>query len=310
MTQPQVLLIEACDQTTVSAADCLQREMLRVCTICTGAEGLVAARRLQPDVILLGVHLPDTDGFEVCRQLKTDPQTIAIPVIFFSSENRTSQKIRGLDLGAIDYVTKPVDEAELLARVRAALRTKHLLDLLAERARLDGLTGLWNRTYFDEELAGYLRTAARRHQTVGVLMIDLDHFKSINDEHGHPVGDRVLQRIADVLRSSCRAGEVVCRYGGEEFSVIAADVTHRELRLLGERLRHLIEHQRIHLSAGVLRVTASVGAALTVATDGSTEAQAANLVAAADAQLYAAKEAGRNRVHIAPGRSPASTQAE
>lgn len=258
-----------------------------------GTEGLEMARRLAPDLILLDVDMPKPDGFEVCRHLKADPMMMGIPVIFLTGASSTEEKIRGLELGAIDYVTKPFDPAELRARVAAALRTKRLLDLLAQRAMLDGMTGLWNRAYFDQRVTSEISLAKRNASPLTCILLDADHFKQINDNFGHPAGDRVLQAIAQVLTDACRKEDVVCRYGGEEFAILAPGVEERRGAEFAERLRQSIAAARLTHRGSELQVTCSLGVA-----DLAGPA-AASLVERADQALYRAKRSGRNRVLIA-----------
>ena len=153
-----------------------------------GVEGLLLAQTIRPDVILLDVEMPSPNGFEVCRCLKDDPTLSNIPVIFLTGVSSTDEKVRGLNLGAIDYVTKPFDAAELQARVRASLRNKELLDLLSKKAMIDGLTGLWNRSYLNQRLKEELAYVKRHKRPLACIMLDVDHFKSINDSHGHGFG--------------------------------------------------------------------------------------------------------------------------
>src|SRR5262245_45435509 len=158
----------------------------------SAADGVARARELAPDLILLDLTLPDATGFEVLRRLKEDPATAQVPVIFLTAAADTEAKVKAFDAGAVDYVTKPFQVAELRARVRAALRTKRYQDLLATRAQIDGVTGLWNRAYLDQRLAEETAALRRHQRPFALLMIDLDGFKELNDAHGHPFGDRVL----------------------------------------------------------------------------------------------------------------------
>src|SRR5438552_10201412 len=168
-----------------------------------GDAGVLAACNILPDLILLDVDMPNPDGFEVCRRLKADPATMNIPIVFLTGVSSTEQKIRGLELGALDYILKPFEPAELRARVRASLRQKYLLDLLSKKAMVDGLTGLWNRTYFDQTLAAQMALARRAGYPFSVIIADVDHFKSINDRYGHPTGDEVLRAVAQTIQINC-----------------------------------------------------------------------------------------------------------
>jgi diguanylate cyclase (GGDEF)-like protein len=260
----------------------------------SSADGLAMAGQLLPDLILLDVDMPDMDGFEVCRRLKGQPATMNIPVVFLTGAGSTDEKIRGLELGAVDYVTKPFEPAELRARVRAALRTKYLLDLLNKKAMIDGLTGLWNRTYFDQTLQAQLSLAKRSGQPVAVVIGDLDHFKQINDRCGHLTGDEALRIVAACMQATCRIEDVVCRFGGEEFGIIVPNTPSDKAIIMADRLRKNIEKLPLQHRGTPVQITCSFGIA------DVTNCGDKDLIAAADAALYRAKEQGRNRIEIAP----------
>jgi diguanylate cyclase (GGDEF)-like protein len=255
-----------------------------------GRTGLELAANVNPDVILLDIEMPDTDGYEVCRRLKASPETSNVPVIFLSGLTSTEEKIKGLNLGAVDYVTKPFDPAELKARVRASLRTKYLMDLLARKAMIDGLTGLWNRAFFEQRLAAEMARSRRHEEPVACVMADVDHFKSVNDKFGHSVGDEVLRRIAATLSSAVRAEDIVCRFGGEEFAILSINAAASDAGKLAERIRKQVENDRIVVRGATIQVTCSFGVA------DAADAAGIPLVDAADAALYSAKSEGRNRV--------------
>jgi two-component system, cell cycle response regulator len=256
-------------------------------------DGLRKVRDLAPDLVLLDLDLPGVTGFDLCKRLKAEPETAAIPVIFLTAATSVFVKVVGFDLGAIDYVTKPFEAAELRARIRAALRTKRYQDLLARRAHVDGLTGLWNRAYFDQRLREEIAASRRHGRDVSLVMIDLDHFKQLNDAHGHPFGDRVLQRVGELLATKARETDAACRYGGEEFAMILSDTPLEGAMVLAERLRVLIAGIALHSGEEVVRLSASLGVA---ATEHLEALDPRTLVDAADAALYAAKDGGRNRV--------------
>ncbi|HMB96490.1 MAG TPA: diguanylate cyclase [Tepidisphaeraceae bacterium] len=254
----------------------------------SGDEGLAMASSLAPDLILLDVDMPDPNGFEVCRRIKSDPKLAATPIIFLTGAATTDQKIQGLELGAMDYITKPFDPAELRARVRGALRLKFLMDLLTQKAQIDALTGLWNRRYFDQRLEAEISLAKRSRRPLGILMLDLDHFKSINDRYGHPMGDEVLRRVGAQLAASVRTEDIVCRYGGEEFAIVAPNISAGALQL-AERLRSAIEKMSFSFGGHDVKVTVSIGAAF------CEETLDTAMLNHADAALYRAKQNGRNR---------------
>lgn len=261
-----------------------------------GEKGFERAVHDSPDLILLDIGLPAVDGFEVCRWLKEHPSTRNIPIIFLTGTSDTESKVRGLDLGAVDYVTKPFDQVELRARVRAALRTKRLQDILEQQSFLDGLTGLWNRSYLDRRIESELNVARRYGRPMSIVLLDIDHFKRLNDSYGHLFGDVVLQGIAESLRAYARRSDIVARYGGEEFAVLLTDTGRNAAVHVSERLRDALDTRSYDVRGESVSVTASFGVATTETIDA--ELTPAILIGAADRALYASKDAGRNCVHI------------
>jgi two-component system cell cycle response regulator len=242
-------------------------------------------------LILLDIDMPGMSGFEVCKALKADPELCMIPVLFLSGTGGPEYKVRGLDLGAIDFVTKPFDTFELRARVRAALRTKRLQDLLVERAHIDPLTGLPNRRALMERL--YIEWARRRRHggLLSFIMVDIDCFKQVNDEFGHVVGDQCLQEIARRIQHECRQPDLPARYGGDEFAIVVPDEPAEMACRLAERCRSEIESLELSARTEIVKTTASFGVAGAAGLPAPT-AQ----IDAADHALYQAKQNGRNRV--------------
>ena len=265
----------------------------------TGASGYDKALQDPPDLILLDVMMPDASGFEICRRLKATSETAAVPVIFLTGEADVEQKVRGFDVGAIDYIQKPFDTAELTARVRSALRTKRYFDMLAERAMLDGLTGLWNRTQFDQQLYKETSCALRYDCSLSLVMMDIDRFKEINDTYGHPFGDQVLQSIGELLRSWTRNTDLPCRYGGEEFGIILRETDLEGAVQTAERLREALEELQFRHKRDLVPVTASLGVSSMSLCLNSVELDHTWLIESADGALYEAKKSGRNRVCVA-----------
>jgi two-component system cell cycle response regulator len=289
--KPKVLMIDNARMMHGVVRARLAADGLEFHSAFSGEEGLDTAKTLRPDVILLDVEMPTPNGFEVCRRLKEDPEFANTPVIFLTGVSSTEEKIRGLNLGAIDYVTKPFDAAELQARVRAALRNKELLDLLAKKAMIDGLTGLYNRGYLNQRLAEELAHSRRHNRPMSCVMLDVDHFKSINDTHGHGFGDFVLKEVACILQQHCRAEDIACRYGGEEFAVLARETGAEAAMPFAERLRAAIAAGPFSRGAISVSVTVSLGVAdLGDGADG--------LVEHADRALYQSKRDGRNRATL------------
>jgi two-component system cell cycle response regulator len=260
-------------------------------------EGLTKARELKPDLILLDVDMPLVTGFEICQRLKEDPSTAQIPIIFLTGAADIYTKVQGFDLGAVDYVLKPFEPAELRARVRAALRTKRFHDLLSARSNVDGLTGIWNRSYFNQRFGEEINAAQRYGRTISLIMLDLDHFKSMNDNFGHPFGDQVLQSVGDVLHTFLRATDAPCRYGGEEFALILTETNEEGAMITADRVRIQIGQLAFRPKDRHVEVTASLGVACSTLFDKRT-LSVTRLVAVADEALYQAKHEGRNRVCV------------
>ncbi len=275
----------------------LQHEQLELHGSTDAANGIRMARDLHPDVILLDIEMKDMDGFEVLQRLKADPELQDIPVIFISATASMEDRVRALDLGAVDFVGKPFEVVELKARVRSALRVQHLLKMLAQKAQVDGLTGLWNRTYFDGRMHQEVAEAMRHQRSLTLLMCDIDYFKRLNDRYGHPFGDLVIERMSKILQSG-RTTDIACRYGGEEFGIILPNTSGPEAIEVADRYRRQFEAETWP-GAETLKVTASFGVASVSHTGGPQTAD--ELVAAADAALYRAKELGRNRVECTSG---------
>ncbi len=273
----------------------LQGEGVEITCIDSAQKGIDTAIATLPDVILVDLEFPEMSGFEVLQALKNCDATNQIPVIILSGSQRTDDKVRGLELGAVDFISKPFDVPELKARIRSALRIVNLVRLLAQRASLDGLTGLGNRAFFDKRLASELSEAVRHSQPISLVMADIDHFKSINDRFGHPFGDRVIETFSQIL-STGRLSDIPCRYGGEEFAVLLPNTTADEAQTVATRARSLMEARTWSGQPG-LKVTASFGVA-DLEGIGHTDRPMA-LVEAADQALYAAKKGGRNRVVVA-----------
>lgn len=297
----KVLIVDDSPETLAIARARLASDGLDVTCAENAGDGLEAARREQPDLILLDVDMPDMSGFEVCKVLKEDPELCLIPVIFLTGSGQTEDKIRGLDLGAVDYITKPFDAFELLARVRAALRTKHLQDLLARYAQIDPLTELANRRAMKDRLAEEWARVRRHDSSLSLIMADLDRFKRINDDFGHDVGDRMLREVAAVLKSNCRGCDLPGRYGGGEFAILVPGEDAEGAAGLAERCRAAIEDIRLDIDGDVVRTTASFGVA-----DAAALASEEDLIRSADKAMYRAKCAGRNRVELATCRREAS----
>ncbi|MBC7771297.1 MAG: diguanylate cyclase [Pyrinomonadaceae bacterium] len=271
----------------------LKNENFVLKTSLSGKDAIAKAKAEPPATILLDLEMPEMDGFEVLRALKDDITTLNVPVIVLSGRISSEDKVTAFDLGANDYVTKPCDLAELRARLRAVLRLDRLLKLLAERAEVDGLTGLGNRAAFNRRWEEKVAEVTRYKMPLSLAMIDADFFKRVNDTYGHPAGDEVLQGIAQLLQRECRTADLVCRYGGEEFTIIMTNTGPKDALAVAERIRAEIA-KMVWPRHPESPVTVSVGLA---GSDGNCGAVSPEQwLELADRNLYQAKHQGRNRV--------------
>lgn len=271
-----------------------------VFTADSGEIGLELADRAQPDLILLDVILPGMDGYQICHHLKTRVLSKDIPVIILTSKAEPADKIKGLELGAVDYVTKPFDAGELIARVNTHLRMKELYEALQdknrqlqEKANRDGLTDLYNHRYFHEHLVREIERVKRYGGVVSFVLADIDFFKKINDTYGHQAGDNVLKEIAQILKNGIRDSDLAARYGGEEFALVLLQTQVEVALQTSERLRIQIAEHPFSGFFPPLHITASFGVATFPAVSIKEEK---DLVEAADQALYQAKKEGRNKV--------------
>jgi diguanylate cyclase (GGDEF)-like protein len=261
----------------------------------SGAMGLAMALANPPDLILLDVMMPEMDGFETCRRLLAEPATRNIPIIFVTAQNSADDETRGLETGVVDFISKPVNPAVLHARVRTHLTLKRMADQLRSMALVDGLTGIANRRCVDETLQNEWRACQRCGVPLALAMIDIDHFKRLNDTYGHQEGDVCLIAVAAALKACLgRPRDLMARYGGEEFLCVLPGTDLAGAQAKAEELRQAVESLGLpneHATAAPV-VTVSIGLAVAVPSELMTANQ---LVDSADHQLYEAKRTGRNR---------------
>lgn len=298
----------------------------KVLTANDGFEALQTVAATPPDIILLDIMMPEMNGFEVCQKIKDNPETRDIPVIFFSAQAETDDKLRGFSLGAVDYVTKPIRKSEIIARIRTHLTIRfqqlelqqkneelnalaealkrreseleEANDALERMARYDVLTGLCNRRYFFELANQYWSELQGADIPISVLMLDIDFFKQYNDSYGHLAGDACLTKVAKCIQENFNNdGELTARYGGEEFVVLLTHLTPEECFKRAETACRSVYDERIPNLANFTTkcITVSIGMATEVVT---AEMIIEDLIAKADIALYQAKQTGRNRVLV------------
>lgn len=261
----------------------------------SGAQAIAICKDNPPDLILLDVVMPDMDGFETCALLKANDATRNIPVLFVTAHTDSAQETHGLSMGAVDFIAKPINPPVVRARVKTHLTLKFQSDLLRKLVFLDGMSGVYNRRYFDQQLSTEWARSSRNGSPLSVLMIDVDLFKLYNDRYGHQAGDDCLRQIALTLKESLkRPADVVARYGGEEFACILPDTAFDDALVLANTLEaHVRGLQIKHENSSVSPVaTISVGLATR---SSQSVGDVTALLGVADSQLYQAKQAGRSR---------------
>ena len=268
-----------------------------------GLEGFKSMVNSKPDLVICDLEMPRIDGFKFLQMVSTRPELQDIPIIILTGSSNQESKIKGLDQGACDYVTKPFDAAELVARVKVHLKIKKLQDELnrviehfKELSLTDPLTSLYNRRYVTEILDKEFERAERKREVLSLVIFDIDHFKTVNDSYGHPNGDAVLVAIAEEARKGLRTYDFAARYGGEEFLLVLPGTPLVGGMVVAERLRAAVQTMSFSPPMDGLSVTVSVG----VATYPSHQVDSiTTLFQQADYALYRAKQNGRNRVETA-----------
>lgn len=295
-TQRSILIVDDVPMNIQVLGEALARDY-KVKIATSGEAALaIAAAEPQPDLILLDIMMPGMDGYEVCRRLRENPATRHIPVIFVTAKGEVEDEEKGLNLGAVDYISKPFNIPVARARVRNHLSLKLKADLLESMAMIDGLTYIPNRRRFNEALVVEFRRAERDATPLSLIMADIDFFKQYNDHYGHGAGDLVLLEVATALSTVVsRPGDLVARYGGEEFAAILPGTDAAGARQLAEQFRAVVAAMGLphafSAAAPVITVSVGFGTAPRLAGRGTSD-----LIACADQMLYQAKEQGRNQV--------------
>lgn len=293
--RPKLLIVD--DQpTNIRVLHELFREDCDVFMATSGEQAISVCQAQLPDLILLDVVMEGMDGHEVCRRLKIDPMTQGIPIIFITAQQQESDEVLGLELGAVDFISKPINTTIVRARVRTHLTLKLQSDLLRSMALIDGLTGVANRRKFNEDILADWRLCFREQKPLSLILVDVDYFKRYNDRYGHQAGDDCLKSVAQTLSETVRRPyDLVARYGGEEFACVLPNTVLFGAVEIAERMQECVRTLGIeHSASDVDRVlTISLGVA-TMTPTGELGFEA--LIEAADKQLYEAKNAGRARV--------------
>jgi two-component system cell cycle response regulator len=306
MAKATILLVEDNKGQANIVRDYLSKNGYAVVTVEDGVSAFKAAKTEPVDLILLDRVLPDMDGSEVCRWLKLDQKTRDIPVIMLTVKSAMTDKVTGLESGADDYLPKPFDEAELNARIYARLRAKTHQDELKKKntqledmltrveslAIMDPLTGLFNRRRFETIMGNEFKRAARYQSPMSCMLIDIDHFKIVNDTFGHQTGDMVLKEVSSLIQNTLREVDTPARWGGEEFIVLSPNTTRENARKAASRILKAVS-DHTYAGIGAHRITVSIGLAGLPDPEITTQEK---LIHAADLAMYEAKKKGRNRI--------------
>ncbi len=274
----------------------LEDEGYRVLEAFSGAEALSVIEKESPDLVLLDVMMPDQSGLEVLQTIKASDETAHIPVILVTANSLDEHVAQGLDLGAYDYVIKPYSYTVLAARIRAALREKEHQEKLEQLAATDPLTQLMNRRQFSQMVQREIQRVRRTGTPLSLMVLDIDHFKRINDTYGHDVGDEAIIALANNLREQVRAIDLIARLGGDEFIICLPETDVQQAKNVAERIRGSIEHLHLTSRSGKpIEFTLSIGLAPL-----SGDSDFEDLYIAADQALYQAKHHGRNQTQVSP----------
>jgi two-component system cell cycle response regulator len=291
----KILIIDDNNLNISILTDILKNESFAVFSADNGLSVLEMAHRLQPDVILLDIIMPIMDGFEVCKLLKSDHELKDIPVIMVTARTEGNDIKNAFEIGAFDYIKKPIDEIEVVARIKSALRLKKRHEKLVELSMKDGLTGLYNYTLLMELFEKEIAKQQRISMDISFVMVDIDCFKKINDTYGHVFGNIILKELSNILINSVRKGDIVARYGGEEFGIVLPQTNIQDAFQLCERIRKKIEKFNFNIRSETVRITVSMGV---FSKDHRSNSTVNEIILEADDKLYKAKQNGRNRVEI------------
>jgi diguanylate cyclase (GGDEF)-like protein len=311
---PTILVVDDTQNNVTILERLLTSEGYQVISAYRGNTALNLAEKHHPDLILLDIGMPIMDGHEVCSRLKASEKTNDIPVIFISAFSDTEEIVKALSVGGVDYVTKPFQIEEVLARIAIHIQIRYLQKLLEEKntileaeiqrrkkvenqlkilAATDPLTKIYNRRQFFELAMNEYSRSRRSGKPLSIIMIDIDHFKKVNDTYGHLVGDQVLIYFAQLLKKCIRAYDLLGRYGGEEFVVMLPETNNQLAVMIAERLRTFTEKTVLPVKSHKISITASFGVS---SNNKDSELPLEAILHRADQALYKSKQDGRNKV--------------
>ena len=302
MNNKETILIVDDIKTNIDILNDILSDRYDVMVALDGKSAIELATEELPDLILLDIMMPHLDGYEVCKTLKSNPKTSHIPIIFATARTDEDSIEKAYDVGGVDYVCKPYKPKELQARINTQLKMTQLLkDLqkskrqLARLASKDPLTGLFNRRYFKVFSKNIISHAKKNKKSIGLLMLDIDDFKMINDTYGHSVGDIVLVSISNMLQGIVDKKDILCRYGGEEFIVLLPNKSIKDTKEMAYAIQEALSSLYIPYNDTQIPVTASIGVSIV---DVECEDRIESAIDRADEALYSVKDSGKNGVEV------------
>lgn len=295
----RILLIEDKEYDKNKVIEALSQDLNIVMGVDNGIKGVELSASQGFDLIIVSLNLENEDGLRLCSHLRSNEATRNLPIVMIAEKEDMPRVAHGLEMGAHDYILRPLEKSELIARIRTQIRRKRFQDRLRSTyeislsmALTDSLTGLYNRRYLEVHLEKLIESNSHSHKALGILFLDIDHFKAVNDTHGHKVGDEVLKVFSERLKNATRSFDLISRIGGEEFVIVLPDVTPERAYMIAERLRRAISDEpfKCGTEEGELSITASVGGATINNGGHSVEA----ILERADKCLFEAKNSGRD----------------
>ncbi len=269
----------------------------RVVEAINGSEMLVFIEKEIPDIILLDVMMPGEDGFSLAKKLSQSDRTKNIPIIFVTAKDSGADVVIGFNSGAYDYIKKPFDQDEMIARVKSVIYKSQKEKYLTEQSRTDSLTGIYNRRYFSERLSVEIERSKRNHEPISIAMLDIDFFKKINDTYGHQAGDYILKSFSVQINSQIRPYDILARFGGEEYIVLFPKIIKKDALSVLTRLQNVIQSFNFKFDEKCIKFTFSCGISDSLDFADS-EISSDKIIALSDKRLYEAKRTGRNRIII------------
>jgi len=291
----QVLIIDDSKLNVKILCDILSNEGYSIYYAYDGISGVKMANNLNPDVILSDIVMPGIDGFEVCRLIKHSYETKDIPIIMITAKTDSMDIKKALGLGAFDYIKKPFDDIEVIARVQCAVRYKEYEDKLKDMAMKDGLTGLYNHSFLIKLFKNEYEKQIKENGNISFVMIDIDYFKKVNDIYGHISGDEILKGVSSLIKCNLSNYDISGRYGGEEFSIVFSNMTKEHIFSCCDVIRKTIENTIFKLKNKEIKITVSMGVCFK---DKCNNISRGEMIRLADESLYIAKNEGRNNVKI------------